>query len=290
MTGDRDAAMRPHLRMAAALRRDIAYGHIPPGARIPQSEYAEPYRVGPSMAYKVFKGLERENLVCRHAYAHYATLAGPPDPAVAAHLGTMLARMREAAGHDPASLETGRWDARDVTAAEAGTWRPRDFWAAVDAALGADGTLLKVHDNYYAGPVPAAPDPGPPDPGPPAAGRDIDAEAAVIAGLIAARFAAGEWPPGTVLPAQQALARHHGTQPTVISLALRQLAGQGQLTPVPLGGCRFAYLVPGRERAAPAPRTLAAVVLLWDDGTRTRVDCAAPGPAPETGQPPISVR
>jgi hypothetical protein len=64
----------------------------------------------------------------------------------------------------------------------------------------------------------------------------------------------------------------------LISLALRRLAGQDKLIPVPLGGRRFAYLVPGHDHPTPAPtaRTLAAVILLWDDGTRTRLDTKEP--------------
>jgi hypothetical protein len=64
----------------------------------------------------------------------------------------------------------------------------------------------------------------------------------------------------------------------VISLALRRLAGQGHLTPVSLGGRRFAYLVPSRDHPVPVPaiRTLAAIILLWDDGTRTLHNCTPP--------------
>jgi DNA-binding GntR family transcriptional regulator len=36
------------MRIADAIRRDIVYGHLPPGARIPQHEYAARYHVGPS--------------------------------------------------------------------------------------------------------------------------------------------------------------------------------------------------------------------------------------------------
>lgn len=268
--------IRPHMRMAAALRRDIVYGHIPPGARIPQYEYAERYHVGPAKAHNVVKMLGREGLAWTYAHLDYAAPAGPPDPAVAARLGAVLTHARDTADRDPADLATGKWDASHVTEAENGTWQPRAFWAAMDTALGAGGTLLKVHDNYYAGPVPDAPDPGPPDPSPPpGTPRDLDAEATGIASLIAARLTAGEWPPGTILPPLQSLADDHATQPTVISLALRRLAGQGHLTPVPLGGNRFAYLFPSRDHPAPAPatRTLAAIILLWDDGTRTRHNC-----------------
>jgi DNA-binding transcriptional regulator YhcF (GntR family) len=260
----------PHMRMADAVRRDIVYGHLPPGTRIPELEYAKRYHVGPVTAYRTVEDLEDEKLVYRRSYYRYAAPGGPPDPAVTARLGTMLARLRETARRDPEDLATGQWKPRHVTDAENGTWQPRDFWAAMDTSLGADGTLLKIHDNYYAGPAPTAPDPGPPDPGPLSRPRkDTDA----VAAQIAARLAAGEWAPGTTLPGQQTLAEDHATQPTLISLALRELAAQGQLTPVHLGGGRYVYLVPSPSHPATTPhpgRTPAALIVIWDDGTRTR--------------------
>jgi hypothetical protein len=105
MTSDREAATHPHLRMAAALRRDIVYGHIPPGARIPRYDYADRYHVGPAAAAKVVKALQGEGLVREHAYTDYATTAGPSDPAVGARLGAVLTGCaRRPAVTPPASL------------------------------------------------------------------------------------------------------------------------------------------------------------------------------------------
>jgi DNA-binding FadR family transcriptional regulator len=278
--GARDPA-----RLIAALRRDIVYGHLPPGTRIPALEYAQRYRVGPATSSRAVQTLQEEGLVWVHRYREYAAPAGPPASAVAARLGTTLAQLRQAAGRQPASLAAAVrwWNTHDITAAEDGTWQPRGFWQAVDTALGADGTLVKLHDTLYAGPVPAAPDPGPPPAPPPrapGAPRDPDAEAEAVAALITARLDAGEWAPGTVLPPQHTLVKDHNTQLPVLSLALRYLAGQGQLTPVSLGGTRYVYLVPSPGHPAPAPpqpaRTLTAVILLWNDGTRTHHDCTTP--------------
>jgi Bacterial regulatory proteins, gntR family len=157
----------PHMRMADAVRRDIVYGHLPPGTRIPEPDYAKRYHVGPVTAYRTVEDLEDENLVYRHSCYRYAAPGGPPDPAVTARLGTILTSLRETARRDPEHLATGRWTTLHVTDAENGTRQPRDFWQAMDTSLGADGTLLKIHDNYYADPEPTAPDPGPPDPAPP---------------------------------------------------------------------------------------------------------------------------
>jgi hypothetical protein len=71
------------MRMAAALRRDIAYGHLPPCARIPQSEYAGRHHAGPSAANKAVtrdqppaRGLSRfiyaERRNCHHPRAQKA--------------------------------------------------------------------------------------------------------------------------------------------------------------------------------------------------------------------------
>jgi hypothetical protein len=277
--------------MEAALRRDITYGHIPPGGHVDCREYATRYGVRHSAAtYQVEKALQDDGLLHDYRYHLYATPAGPPDPAVAARLGTTLAALRETARRDPASLATGQWDARDVTDAENGTWRPRGFRAAMDTAPGSDGTPLKVHDNHYAGPAPGAPDPGPPDPGPPPPPTAAD-HAARTAALIAALIAAGERAPGTVLPTQQELARRYATAPVIISLAMRKLANQGKLIPLPIDKhgrqLKFITPIPGHPAAAPArpperAPALTAVILLWDDGTSTRFTLPASEEKPET--------
>ncbi len=280
-----DDDIPPHMRLAEAVRRDIIYGHLPPGALIPDRDYGKRYHVGPVTAYRAVEDLEQENLIHRRSYNMYAAPGGPPRPAASARLGTMLAQLRETARRTPGDLATGRWKTEHVTDAEAGTWQPRDFWQAMDTKLGADGTLLKIHDNYYAGPAPAVPDPGPPDPGPPHVPRK---DTAAVAAQIAARLKAREWAPGTNLPGQQDLADDHNTQPTIISLALRQLAEQGQLTPVHLGGGRYAYLVPSPGHPAPAPpgRVPAAIIVVWDDGTSTRHPLHPARPRKNKAQPP----
>jgi hypothetical protein len=68
------------------------------------------------------------------------------------------------------------------------------------------------------------------------------------------------------------LSEDHATSANVIGPALRELAGQGVLLRTDYG-----YFTPGplpHQAAAPAARALAAVILIWDDGTRTRQDCA----------------
>ncbi len=84
-----------------------------------------------------------------------------------ARLGRVLAGVRDALGLTVPALATrivdgdGPWGPgsrqhmiilriADITAAENGTWQPRQAWRHIDAAVHADGTLLRVHDNLYA--------------------------------------------------------------------------------------------------------------------------------------------
>jgi len=64
--------------MAAALRRDITYGHLPPGALIPRDEYAERYHAGFPAARKALSILISESLISGDTYHPYAAPAGPP--------------------------------------------------------------------------------------------------------------------------------------------------------------------------------------------------------------------
>ena len=279
-SADGTSDLRPFMRIAADLRRRIIAGTIPPGAQLKLADIASRYRNVPNAAVKALSTLKDERLVTWHRYKWYATPAGPPDPATGARLGVTLTRMRQAAGKAPDEL-SGAIGYRygDVRGAEAGEWRPRDFWAEADTVLGADGTLLKLHDTYYAGPGPDSSDldldPGPEqlpeeDDGPYPPPR-VNPATSRVAAEIAARITAGEWPPGTRLPSLRIFAEDHGTHQGVISQALREIAGQGILIRTDYG-----YFTPGPlPHQAPVPRTLAAVILEWDDGSRTRVTCTS---------------
>ncbi len=140
--------------------------------------------------------------------------------------------------------------------------------------------MLRLHDTTYAAPARPATGNGGNDGDRPCPGQDDTGEylppppppglrpvAARVAAEIAARISAGDWPPGTPLPAQNALAAEHSASTSFVGQALLELAGQGTLIRVPGIG----YLAPGAHQA-PA-RAVIAVVLEWDDGTRTRLAC-----------------
>ena len=97
-TGNPPADINPQTRMAAALRRDITYGHLPPGALIPKDDYAQQYHAGFPAARKALSALISEGLIWGTIYYPYAAPAGPPDPAASARLGAVLAELRQTAG------------------------------------------------------------------------------------------------------------------------------------------------------------------------------------------------
>jgi DNA-binding GntR family transcriptional regulator len=286
---------RPYVRIAAALRRAVTAGAIPPGTRLDQADIAARYHAPARAAIKALTTLKGE-LVIWHEHRWYAAPAGPPAPAVSTRLGATLTRLRTAAGTTPEDLAAAilsagfRVYARDIRGAEAGTWQPRHFWAGCDTALGADGTLLRLHDSGYAAPARprtlGSPDPDP-DPAPDSTGEylpplpppGLHPVAARVAAEITGRITAGHWPPGTPLPTHAALAAEHSAGTPFISQALLELAGQGIVTRIPGIG----YLTPGQHQAP--TRTIIAVLLEWDDGTRTRLACtpAHQPPAPPDG-------
>lgn len=90
-----------------------------------------------------------------------------------------------------------------------------------------------------------------------------------VAGEITDRVTARHWPPGTRLPAQRILAAEHSANSAIICYALMELAGQGTLLRIPGVG----YFTPGPVQYAVPARAIIAVILEWDDGTRTRLTC-----------------
>jgi DNA-binding GntR family transcriptional regulator len=283
---------RPDVRIAAALRRGIIGGAIPPGTLLYEADIAPRFHATANAARTAFSVLRGERLAIWHDHRWYAAPGGPADPATHARMGATLTRLRKAARRTPDELADaipGRYVnglyvnvfARDIRDAEDGAWQPRYFWEGCDTALGADGTLLRLHDNNYNPARPATSDT--PDHGeiedyvPPPAPPGLNPHVARVAGEIAARVSAGEWPSGTPLPTQKTLAAEHYTSSPFVGQALVELAGHGILVRVPGIG----YLAPGlHQRPGPA---VVAVVLEWDDGTRTRLACT---PAHQTSAAP----
>jgi hypothetical protein len=156
---------------AASLRHAITSGTIAPGERIRAGGLGWPCGLSGTVVRSALAAVRRDGLAHWHRYEYYAAPAGPPQPAVTTRLGEVLAAVRAAAGLTIAGLAAritdadGPWGpggrehmiglrAAEITAAEHGTWQPRRAWEHIDAAVGAGGTLLRVHDSLYAASTP----------------------------------------------------------------------------------------------------------------------------------------
>ena len=166
MPGDATGPAPEIVRVAAELGRAIACGAIAPGERIRAGSPGWPCGLSGTTARSALAIIRRDGLAHWHRHSYYAAPAGPPQPAVIAILGQVLASTREVLGLSIARLAArivdgnGPWGPggreymislriADITAAENGIWRPRQTWQHIDAALRAGGTLVRVHDNLY---------------------------------------------------------------------------------------------------------------------------------------------
>ena len=162
--GDASGPAPEVTRAAEGLREAIASGAIAPGERIRAGSPGWPCGLSGTTARSALAIIRRDGLAHWHRHSYYAAPAGPPQPAVIALLGQVLAAAREALGLSIPGLAARIVDGNgpsgpggrqymislriaDITAAENGTWRPRQTWQHIDAALRAGGTLLRVHDD-----------------------------------------------------------------------------------------------------------------------------------------------
>jgi GntR family transcriptional regulator len=269
-------------RVAGALRRDILSGQVPPGVALMSSEVKARLGCTTGEARQAMRALEGEGLLRHDRYGTWLT--GTADPAADKRMGDTLARLRNAAGLNPGELAAaaGRHPSH-LDGIEAGTWKPRDIWESLDYALGADGTLLRLHDSAYA-PRPLT---GPgrredhqASQGPPAA--PAGHPYAWVTEQVRARITSGEWPPGSRLPAQLAMAEQHGTHTGGIRAALFDLAAEGLL----IHRYGEGFYVAGQP--GPATRAITEIIICWADGTRTSIHCPSlPATTPARHQPPL---
>ena len=260
----------PLEKVISALRADITGGVIPPGTYLDPAAVGREHGIPTAEAISALVILRDEGIVWSQHNRRYAAPAGPPDPAAGARLGRLLAQLRDETGFSLEDLyqrtrEDGHWGSRvwpdTIRAAEDGEWQYRGFWTAIDAALGADGSLLKIHDRYYAAPAGKQEPQSAPEPGTSSRRPGLSR----VTAEIRARVGAGEWPPGTPIPGKMALAKDHGTSTAYIGLALSALGAQGVLDPP-----RVSYWVPDPNLQS-GGRALVGVVLQWSDGTATPI-------------------
>lgn len=165
MTADDSRGLPRYARVAASIRAQIADGTLRPGQAAP-SGAALSRTTGYSTltCRKALRVLIADGLLVPGPSSNARPrVAGPPtvpaerDLASATRaLSAGLAARRRAAGLTQAELAAlGFASVTTVGHAETGrVWQSRQFWERVDAALGAGGDLLRLHDAYRAaGPV-----------------------------------------------------------------------------------------------------------------------------------------
>jgi hypothetical protein len=153
-------------RVAVDLRQAIIGGAIAPGDRIRVGSPGWPWGLSGTTARSALAIISRDGLAHWHRHEYYAAPSGPPQPAVAASLGRVLAASRQVLGLSVSSLAARIVDGNgprgpggraqmislriaDITAAEHGTWQPRRTRQHFDAAVHAGGILVRVHDGLY---------------------------------------------------------------------------------------------------------------------------------------------
>jgi DNA-binding transcriptional regulator YhcF (GntR family) len=160
-TADRNAGLPKYLRVAAAVRRQVADGTLRPGQPAPSgAELSRAFGFSTLTCRKALRALIADGVLVpgpsRNARPRVADPAAPDlerDLADAARaLSAGLAARRHAAGLTQAELaELARVSVTTVGHAETGrTWQSRRFWERADAALHAAGDLLRLHDAYRA--------------------------------------------------------------------------------------------------------------------------------------------
>jgi len=161
MTTAAGAALPKYLRVAAAIKRQIADGTLRPGQPAPSgAELSRAFGFSTLTCRKALRALIAQGLLVpgpsTNARPRVADPQAPDlerDLADAARaLSAGLAARRHADGLTQAELAgLARVSVTTVGHAETGrTWQSRRFWERADDALRAGGALLRLHDAYRA--------------------------------------------------------------------------------------------------------------------------------------------
>jgi hypothetical protein len=287
---------RAWTRVADALRAGISDKTFDPRRMPTARELAAKFGCGVDACRTALDDLADDGLITRLPLRSTV----PADPAACAALGAILAALRLAAGTSPASLATATgYPVTAIRDAEAGRRDyPHHLWLALDDALKARGTLALAHASYQAPLVPPGPLPHVPD----ISGAVIAAEAAereLTRALEGARRHAG-LSPDELARAARACASDvrraeagRLVQPrgffadcdTALRLHGRLLRLYEQyaraIVRLRTDDADPAVLAAGAPPAAATPsapgRAAAAVVIVWDDGTRSAAICHGAG-------------
>ena len=284
MTTAGGPALPKYLRVAAAIRRQIADGALRPGQPAPSgAELSRTFGFSTLTCRKALRALIAEGLLVPGPSSNARPrVADPqaPDPerdlaGAARVLSAGLAARRHAAGLTQAELAAQAGvSVTTVGHAETGrTWQSRRFWERADTALRAAGDLLRLHDAYRAASSPAVRPARPVHL--PAARPDQPAH------------------PFHVPPVQTPLSQTLGSQ-TAPALAGPALSGPPQariaeVDPCQVRSSRAASAEAGTAqgapcRVSPSPVGPSRIVIVWTDGSITTVHApeVLPGPPEAT--------
>jgi DNA-binding transcriptional regulator YhcF (GntR family) len=234
-----------YVRVAAAIRRQIADGTLRPGQPAPSgAELSRATGFATLTCRKALRELIADGILvpgpspnARPRVADPRARGDERDLAEATRaLSAGLAAARRAAGLTQVELAAlAGVSVTTIGHAETGrTWQSRRFWERADAALCASGALLRLHDAYRA------------------AGSAHQEERANA----------------DLAERTVALPRHAAATPAVAS---------SPAPPAP-----FALPAPSGVQAAAAP---SRIMIVWTDGTVTTVHPPRSAPAPKTPEP-----
>ena len=308
-TADRNAALPKYLRVAAAIRRQIADGTLRPGQPAPSgAELSRVFGFSTLTCRKALRALIADGLLVpgpsRNARPRVADPAAPDlerDLADAARaLSAGLAARRHAAGLTQAELaELAGVSVTTVGHAETGrTWQSRRFWDRADAALHAAGDLLRLHDAYRAASSPPQRQRSTAH----SIERTLGSTRPVRAPSLVAAPPAGLFPGGSA-PAGSAPAGtvpvgpyRNGPSPAIpscvgTSRACATRAGAAQVSHAPADTAEFGIVQAspgplGASQADPVQVGPSRIVIVWTDGTVTTVHAPDVSPSRADVTPP----
>jgi DNA-binding transcriptional regulator YhcF (GntR family) len=290
------ADLPKYLRVAAAIRRQIADGTMRPGQPAPSgAELSRAFGFSTLTCRKALRALIADGLLVpgpsRNARPRVADPAAPDlernlaDAARALSAG--LAARRHAAGLTQAELaELARVSVTTVGHAETGrTWQSRRFWERADAALRAAGDLLRLHDAYRAASSPQQGQRSTADSLERTLGSTRSLRAPSLVAVPPAGFPpvdgaqAADWD-GPFLngptPARPAQVGPPQVSPSCAgtSRAFATQAGAAQVSHAPAAPAEFAIAQATPDQAAPSAAVQVGpsrIVIVWTDGTVTTV-------------------
>ncbi len=273
-----------YLRVAAAIRRQIADGALRPGQPAPSgAELSRAFGFSTLTCRKALRALIADGLLVpgpsRNARPRVADPQAPDldrDLADAARaLSAGLAARRHAAGLTQAEL-AGLADVSVTTVghAETGrTWQSRRFWERADTTLHAAGDLLRLHDAYRAASSPQQ-------------GQRSTADSIE-------RTVSPTWPAyaRTALPAPPARTFHVTPAQAAPSLTVLAQTGSAQAAAAAAGSAQAGIAEAGTALGSPyrigsSPVGPSRIVIVWTDGTITTVHAPDVLAGPPENTPP----